>query len=332
MLGIVYKITMGKWNFSKEATKFLAIAISMILALSIMTSGFGVREDAPIVPPVVKKVEDAPRVVVLRDTKTIDLTEPLGMSLPYEEPLPEEPVVRKAKPRLPKAVKTYSGKTGRVVIIIDDMGMTKGRDAAVVAMPGPLTLAYLPYAPGVREEARRAKAAGHELLVHTPMEPMDGHLDMGPIALRGGMGEEAFKEVLETKVLTAFEGYIGINNHMGSRLTQDPEAMEWVMEVLKAKGLIFVDSVTINSSIAAATAQSFKIPFAERDVFLDHFDTEASVHKVLAELERRAKEQGYAVAIGHPKPHTIAALKQWLPGMKERGLELVPVSKVLERP
>lgn len=325
---------MGKPRFTKESVKFLAIAIGLMLALSIMTSGFETLKAPQTQPPSVveKGGDEAPRVVVLRDTKTIDLTEPLGMSLPYEEPLPKEPVKKVTKPPLPKAVKTYNGKTGRVVIIIDDMGMTHGRDAQVVAMQGPLTLAYLPYAPGVREAAAKARAAGHELLVHTPMEPMDGRLDMGSIALRTGMEEAAFKTILETQVLTAFEGYIGINNHMGSRLTQDRESMEWVMEVLKAKGLVFVDSITINTSIAAATAQSFGVPFAERDVFLDHFDTEVSVHKALAELERRAKEQGYAIAIGHPKAHTIAALQKWLPGIKERGLELVPVSKVLERP
>lgn len=332
---------MSKRGYNTETLKFLVIAVGLMLIVFFISEKLRFFMVPPAPPPPVEeqsKIEIAPgkpRALVLRNVKTIDITEPLGMSVPkieetiaaYEEHEPPPP------PR-PKARKTIQsdGRTGKVVIIIDDMGLTQSRDNTVVGMPGPLTLAYLPYAPGVAGQALEARAAGHELLVHTPMEPMNGRTDPGPIALTTGMDEATFKKVLREQVLPAFEGYVGINNHMGSRLTQDAQAMEWVMEEMKARDLVFVDSVTIKTSIAAAVAQAYEVPFAERDVFLDHHESRAAVEKSLAELERRAKDQGYAVGIGHPKPHTIAALKEWLPTLKERGLELVPVSSVLEKP
>lgn len=338
-----------------EKVKFILIAILLMVAVNFLMAQCeewrmaAYYAPTQIPPPQTALAENAspvPRVVVLRNVKTIELSEPMGIlgveEFLYEEPLYEEeppaaPVPEAKKPEkrppLPKPSKTVRREPlAKVVIIIDDMGLTASRDRAVLDLPGPLTLAYLPYAPGVAEQARGAKARGHELLIHTPMEPINGRLDMGPIALREGMSEEEFKRELREKVFPSFEGYVGINNHMGSRLTQNPKAMGWVMQELKKRGLAFVDSVTIQASIAASVAQDYEVPFAVRDVFLDHYDSEASVHKALAQLERRAHEHGYAVAIGHPKPHTIRALQKWLPGMAERGVRLVPLSHVLERP
>ncbi|MCD8497317.1 MAG: divergent polysaccharide deacetylase family protein [Alphaproteobacteria bacterium] len=327
---------------SPEKLKFAVIAIAMMIIVHFILDRLGWMGpvSTPPLPPSLEtpvqeehshNASEVPRVVVLRNVKTVELSQPKGLVETTPQIKEAKTVVTAAA--LPKAVKTlHKGPRAKVVIIIDDMGMTAGRDQAVLDLPGKLTLAYLPYAPGVAAQAKKAKARGHELLIHTPMEPMNGRLDMGPIALRNNMGEKEFREELRTKILPSFEGYIGINNHMGSRLTQNPKAMGWLMEELKKRDLAFVDSVTIPSSIAADVAQDYEVPFAVRDVFLDHFDTEDSVHKALRQLERRAHEQGYAVAIGHPKAHTIRALQEWLPGIKDKGLELVPLSVVLEKP
>jgi len=163
------------------------------------------------------------------------------------------------------------------------------------------------------------------------MEAMAGN-NLGPAGLKNDMSEDELKSTLENHVFPSFEGYVGINNHMGSRLTQNVKAMGWVMEELKERGLYFVDSKTIGSSVAARVARDTGIPYAERDVFLDHYDTLESVKKALADLERVAHRNGVAIAIGHPKTHTIEALRGWMPGMAERGLELVPASAVLHHP
>ncbi|MCD8562606.1 MAG: divergent polysaccharide deacetylase family protein [Alphaproteobacteria bacterium] len=322
-----------------EKLKFLIIAISLMIVVSFLMEKFGWDIFAPVPPPVrhEETLSDnkdlvRPRVVVLRNVETPDTAPPQKTSFMYEEAAASAPPVIKKLPKAKKPQSPQDGHGGKIALIIDDMGMTAGRDRAVVALSGPITLAYLPYAPDVAKQAQEAKAKGHELLIHTPMEPLNGRLDMGPIGLREGMSEAEFKAVLRDKVFPAFKGYIGINNHMGSRLTQDPKAMAWVMEELKSRGLAFVDSVTIPSSVAADIAQEEGVPFAMREVFLDHDESAKAVWKQLGEVERRARREGYVVAIGHPRPETIKALQKWVPELKERGFELVPVSHVLTTP
>ncbi len=220
--------------------------------------------------------------------------------------------------------------TGLVAIIIDDMGLGL-RSRQVEVLPGPLTLAYLPYADNLPARTKRASNQGHELMVHIPMEAMNKSLDGGPKVLRTSQGSDEFMEILEWG-LSRFDGYVGINNHMGSRLTSDKDAMRRVMRKIKDKGIYFIDSKTIGSSVAAQTAREEGIPYAERDIFLDHEITRDFVEDALKKLERRAKNNGYAIAIGHPHKETITALKKWLPTLEDKGLTLVPASKLVHQP
>lgn len=244
-----------------------------------------------------------------------------------QQPAPEPKVSTEPMP----VHKRETGEPAKIVIIIDDMGLARSHTRSVMDLPAPLTLAFLPYAENLAEFTEPAKAKGHELIIHVPMEAMGGN-NLGPAGLKNSMSEEQLKSTLETHIFPSFEGYVGINNHMGSRLTQNAAAMGWIMEELKKRGLYFVDSKTIGSSVAARSARDHGIPYAERDVFLDHYDSPDSVLKALNELERVARRKGVGIAIGHPKSHTIAALKKWMPGMRDRGLELVPASAVLHHP
>ncbi|PCJ99731.1 MAG: hypothetical protein COA45_02620 [Zetaproteobacteria bacterium] len=219
---------------------------------------------------------------------------------------------------------------GLVVIIIDDMGISL-RSRQVEVLPGPLTLSYLPYAKNLNDRTKRALQNGHELMLHMPMEPMNGQLDGGPNVLKVGQGEEAFLKTFEWG-LSSFDGFVGVNNHMGSRLTKDSLSMQRVMRYLKNKDLFFIDSKTIGSSVAASTARETGIPYAERDVFLDHEINTEFINNALEKLEHKARSQGYAIAIGHPHKETIAALKAWLPTLQEKGLTLVPASRVIKHP
>ena len=250
-----------------------------------------------------------------------------GVSAAPSKPAAETPRPVKAlyQPQLPAMPKGAV----KVAIIIDDMGMSYKWTQGAIDLGVPMTMAFLPYAKDVDAFTKDAISKGHELIIHTPMEPMNGDLDLGPIGLRTGMDEQSFKDVLEHQVLTSFKGYVGINNHMGSRLTQDREAMGWVMEELKPRGLFFVDSKTIGTSVAAEVAAEYGVPFAERDVFLDHVDEYSAVMSSLEKLEATARRKGYAIAIGHPKENTVSALRAWLPGALERGVEVVPVASLL---
>ena len=211
------------------------------------------------------------------------------------------------------------------------MGMNRRLSRAVADLDARLTLAYLPYAPELSSLTEPARNSGHELIIHMPMEPMDGRIDTGPIALKDDMGRDEVAAMME-KAFESFDGFVGVNNHMGSRLTQNETAMGWVMEALDDRGLFYVDSKTIASSIAADAAREQGIDYAERDVFLDHEDSAAFVANALRKAERVALKKGYAIAIGHPKAVTVEGLRQWIPTLEARGFEIVPVSELLLTP
>lgn len=222
------------------------------------------------------------------------------------------------------------GSKPKIAIIIDDMGMNRTNGFRLIEMSAPLTLAFLPYAENLDDITKAAAAAGHELMIHMPMEAMDGNKSLGGIALRKGMDAENLEAQL-AKAFESFEGYKGLNNHMGSRLTQDETAMDVVMNRLREKGLYFVDSKTIGSSVAAQSAWDAGILMAERDIFLDHEENIAFVRSALRKTENAAKRQGYAIAIGHPKDFTIQGLQEWLPTLEAKGFELVPASALVKR-
>lgn len=235
---------------------------------------------------------------------------------------------------LPKMQNRYVYKKpiggGRIAIIIDDMGLNL-RSRLVEVLPGPLTLAYLPYAKNLPAQTARAGAQGHELMVHMPMEAMNATLDGGPNVLKVSQSQTDLKSTLNWG-LSQFDGYVGVNNHMGSRLTSNSAAMQTVMDALKKRDLFFIDSRTIGSTVAADVARKNGLAYAERDIFLDHEITPDFIRGALQKLENTARSQGYAIAIGHPHQETINALKEWLPTLSQKGLRLVPASAVLHVP
>ncbi|MEZ5813558.1 MAG: divergent polysaccharide deacetylase family protein [Alphaproteobacteria bacterium] len=258
----------------------------------------------------------------------------------YPEAKPEPEVVAEvlSKPVKPKTVKKapvyepiVATGSPKIAIIIDDMGLDRKRSFEAIGIDAPLTLAFLPYAPELGGITRDARARGHELMIHMPMEAMTSPVSLGPIALKSGMGEAEVKANMKA-AFASFDGYAGVNNHMGSKVTQDPQIMDWVMESLKERGLYFVDSKTIGASVGAEAARLNGLPTAERDVFLDHEDTQAFVTSALRKLEEVAARKGHAIAIGHPKDATINGLKAWLPDAQRRGFEIVHASALLERP
>jgi polysaccharide deacetylase 2 family uncharacterized protein YibQ len=218
----------------------------------------------------------------------------------------------------------------KIVIIIDDMGEDRVHTKQVAGLPGPLTLSYLPYPEHVAEEVAEGRKAGHEIMVHMPMEPMHADLETGDYFLTTEEPADEFMAHLN-KNLAAFDGYVGINNHMGSRLTTDRKAMDMIMGELRERGLLFVDSRTVSASVAAESAAAHKVPQISRDVFLDDVPTIDAVRHQLGEVERIARHRGHVVAIGHPKAATIDALKEWLPTLAGKGLTLVPVSAVVNQ-
>ncbi len=212
-----------------------------------------------------------------------------------------------------------------IAIVIDDMGVDPRRSARVIGLPAPLTTSFLSYAQNLPKQAKAARAAGHELLLHMPMEPSGSGYDPGPDVLLTAMGEEAIRARLR-KSLASFSGYVGINNHMGSKFTADAAAMRVVMRELHADGLLFLDSLTSGRSVGTKVAQAEGVPNLTRDVFLDDDPQPAEIREQLRRVEAHARKTGAAIAIGHPRDTTIEALAAWLPQVKAEGFQLVPLS------
>lgn len=251
--------------------------------------------------------------------------------IPKESADVQPPIPKEAEKKPAVVAKPSVHGAPKIAIIIDDVGMDVKRSREAIDLPASVTLAMLPYAPKVRELAQEAKSKGHMLIIHTPMEAVDTKLNIGPGGLRSSMSAEQLDAAFDA-MLKSFSGYEGINNHMGSRLTQDKSAMDIVMASLARHNLFFVDSKTIQSSVAAREAASSGVPYAERDVFIDHVETLEAARKALNHTEQLALKRGYAIAIGHPKDHTLQALNEWLPTLKGKGIEVVPVKKLLVVP
>jgi polysaccharide deacetylase 2 family uncharacterized protein YibQ len=198
------------------------------------------------------------------------------------------------------------------------------------AVATPDTGAFLTYGGDLRRQTEAGRRAGHELIVHMAMEPLGANIDAGPDVLRAADPPGQLMAQLKQN-LEAFDGYVGINNHMGSRFTASEPDMRLVLGELKRRGLLFLDSRTTATSVGAAVATQLGVPFAERDVFLDNVQAADAVEARLAEVERIARSRGEAIAIGHPHDATIAALAAWLPTLAERGFALVPLSTIVKR-
>lgn len=218
----------------------------------------------------------------------------------------------------------------RIAIVIDDMGVNKPQTAAAIGLPSPITFAFLPYAQDVAGQAAKARAAGHELIVHMPMQPQ-GPADPGPGALNPALPVAENVKRLKHN-LDAFGAYVGINNHMGSRATEDTPLMAAVMAELKARGLMFLDSRTTAKSVGSKAAISAGIPNVQRDVFLDHEIDERKIATQLDRLEAIARRHGAAIAIGHPHPETLKVLNRWLPAAQARGIVFVPLTALVAVP
>jgi hypothetical protein len=256
----------------------------------------------------------APPAVARPATRTapapLELVRPVPIAFPG-------PVARRPAETLPA-----------VAVILDDLGLSGPATRRAIRLPAPLTLAFLPYGELVADLAREARAAGHEVFLHLAMEPV-GQEDPGPMALLSALGADELRRRLHW-ALGRVPGAVGVNNHMGSRLTADPRAMAVVMGELAQLGLPFVDSMTTGASIAGRVALEGGVPATARDVFLDNEPTASAILAQLERAERLARRSGSAVAIGHPYPATLQVLAEWLPRAAERGLRLVPATATIQ--
>ncbi|MEN3950614.1 divergent polysaccharide deacetylase family protein [Iodidimonas sp. SYSU 1G8] len=215
----------------------------------------------------------------------------------------------------------------RIAVVIDDVGLNRARTNDAISLPATVTLAFLPYGDDLQKLADKARTMGHEVMLHLPMQPDSDKDDPGPQALLTSLPPGALGERIAAN-MDSFTGYVGFNNHMGSKFTADQAGMGAVMEAARSRGLMFLDSRTTPHSKGGAAAARFGVPALSRDIFIDNVATEAAVRKQLDKAAAMAREKGHAIIIGHPHEATIAALRAWIPTLKD--VSLVPITALLD--
>ncbi|MBF0283913.1 MAG: divergent polysaccharide deacetylase family protein [Magnetococcales bacterium] len=304
------------------------LAIQEARAHSTPRSGIGYATSTPT-----PKGQSAPARRMGADERKADAPpSPTPAAILYEEHFADEPNQRTAKEPEPKtspAPRAAPGEVVPVAVIIDDLGYNEPVSKGIAKLHADITLAILPGGGASREVASLGKSQGKEIILHQPMEPAQyPSMNPGPGALLTGMDSDAIRRVLNAN-LAQFPEAVGVNNHMGSKLTTNRPAMDSVMQVLAEKGLFFVDSRTAAHSAAFAAAANKGVPRAQRDIFLDNVHDVNAILNQLRLLERVARDRGSAVGIGHPYPETLAALDRWLPGLEGRGIRVVRASRLL---
>ncbi|MEX4136487.1 divergent polysaccharide deacetylase family protein [Haemophilus influenzae] len=210
---------------------------------------------------------------------------------------------------------SFSFAQSKLAIVIDDVGYHSKEDAAIFAMPREISVAIIPAAPYARARNQEAKSQGRDILIHMPMQPIsaikieDGGLHLGMSAAQVNDRVNTAKNIVRDA--------IGMNNHMGSAATADPQLMTYLMTALQEKHLFFLDSRTIGKSVAGKIAKEQGVRSLDRHIFLDDSNEFADIQRQFKAAIHYARKHGTAIAIGHPRQNTIAVLQAGLRNLPE---------------
>ncbi len=245
---------------------------------------------------------------------------------PVYEVFPEKDEVL----RVPKPEITPSDRPAvpKVAIIIDDFGYDKKIAKRFLALDIPISFSILPFSPYSKTIARAAHAKGAEVMLHLPMEPVEyPHVNPGPGVLLTSMSPDRLIEQLEAD-LAEIPHISGVNNHMGSRLTTVSSQLYQIFSILKKRRLFFIDSRTTGDTLCRPSARMLRVPFAQRDVFIDNSLEKADIQRQIEELMQTACKYGSAIGIGHPHPNTYRVLRKMLPEL-QKNVRLVKASDLV---
>jgi uncharacterized protein len=239
---------------------------------------------------------------------------------------PSEAYARTAKPQ--------RGKDGpKIAIVVGGLGVsTTATKLAMTKLPGAVTFAFIPYSAGVDGLVTAARADGHEVLLQAPMEPFDyPDNDPGPQTLLTTLSADQNIDRLHW-LMSRFQGYVGIEGHMGARFTATEAALAPVLKETAKRGLIYLDDGSSPRSLAGQIAAANGLPFAKSEITLDAVTTPTHIDRALARLEALAKEHGSAVGVAQALPVSIERIAQWAKAAEARGIVLVPITAIAIRP
>jgi len=225
-------------------------------------------------------------------------------------------------------LRPHTDGNARLAIILDDLGADRAPADAIFALPFPLTISVLPNHAHSADIAEDAYRRGYQVMLHLPMQSV-GNETPEAQELRPGMNPEDVPVVFD-RMIQSVPNAVGVNNHQGSQATADPVLMGELMPVLREWKLFYVDSRTTAATVAYDTAQRDAVRCAFRNVpFLDDVQEAGAVRKQLESALRGAREKGEAIAIGHPHPATLQALREILPRAGAQGVKLVFASELV---
>lgn len=236
------------------------------------------------------------------------------------------PKKEKAKPSLPKPVLLR-----QVAIIIDDIGYDQKQVQELLKINADITFAVLPLCPHSREAAEMFHKARKETLLHLPMEPVSYPREKpGQGALFTDMSNEEIVLQLEKNIASV--PYIsGVNNHMGSKFVMDEQKLTVVFNKLKKKKLFFVDSRTSSDTKTIVAAEKVGLPIGLRNIFLDNNRDYKEIYNILISVANKNGDNSPVIIIGHPYPETIRAVSDAVKVLKEKEIEIVPVSRIINK-
>lgn len=217
----------------------------------------------------------------------------------------------------------------KVAFIIDDLGYETEVAKKMMELEFPIALSILPFLQYSEFIAEEGKKKNQEIMLHIPMEPNNSDADPGPGAIKSYMSEEEIRQAVRGSIFN-FPYVVGVNNHMGSKITEDRKIMKIILEEIKRYDLFFIDSVTTRNSIAYEVAQEMEIKSAVRSVFLDNENGIEYIKGQMLEIQETALREGEVIAIGHGRINTFYVLKLITPELIKAGIEIVPVSELVK--
>lgn len=276
----------------------------------------------------IAKEQPAKPVLPSKPNHAAEPTRPTRQSVPAtRSTLHEEKKLASLRPSEREMVRPHqpelAAPLGEVAIVIDDFGQDLEIAKKFLTIPLPITFSVLPFQTHSTEIAGLASSRGHEVILHLPMEPQEyPRINPGSGALLVSMSPDQIRQAVRT-ALDACPNVSGVNNHMGSRFTENVGLMRVVLGELQRRGLYFIDSFTTGKSVGYSLARELDLPSARRDIFLDHNPTEASIRSQITQLIRKAKTRGSAVAIGHPYKSTYRILSEKAAYFKKERIAVV---------
>ena len=249
--------------------------------------------------------------------------ESLSLVFSLLEPAAEEKKKEEVPPSPPE---------NRVAIIIDDMGSSLEALQEVCDLGQPVTISILPLSPFAEETARIAHENGLEVMLHLPGESLNHQEGNNSTAglIKSGMSEEDVRFLVEDS-LSRVPFVEGVNNHMGSKITQEEPVMRPILDLLKSRGLYFLDSRTTADSIAFDLARKMGLRTAYRNIFLDSSVGVDFSKKKIIDLFRLSQKKGKAIGIGHPFPETLQALRENIHLLKKYKVRPVFASEIIPK-